>query len=225
MLLCALRVLTVVALGVAILTPMAHAQTSIWSEFAPRLLPPTDNLAVRLDFDDRPVEFRIPTNVSLGRMLEGDSTVGLGVARLRPELGMSRRALNVDLSAGSPYRFIDIDLQQTAVSFDLKLMWPSQPDPSGVGAVQPYVSFGPAVFVAERNPFGNPLGLQADTAVRVGMKAEAGVTWRLDRNTALFSEYRFTRGGDTPILSSGGRMGPGSNASGFDLLYGVRFSY
>jgi hypothetical protein len=196
-----------------------------WSDFTPRLIAPTDNLLFRVELEDRN-EARFPTSLSLGRWLEGDSSVGFGVSRLRPEIGLARRAPVSDVGVGNPYRVIDTDLQQTAISFDLRLDWPTPLESqSGGGALKPYLLLGPAVFVAERNPFGNPLGLLADTAVRLGMKAEAGITWMLDRHTALFSEYRFTHGGDSPILSSGGRLGPGGSATGYDILYGIRFSY
>lgn len=224
----ALRVAVVTALSVIVLTPTVHAQTSaVWTDFAPRLLPPTDNLATRLDFEVRAADpGPIPTSLSLGRVLEGESSVSLGVIRLRPEMGLTRRPLSVDVGAATPYRTIDIDLQQTSVSFDLKFKWPSK-DSSGIILFEPYLQFGPAVFVAERNPFGNPLGFQADTSVRLGVKAEAGITWRLDGNTSFFSEGRYIRGGDTAILSSGGRFGPGpgSSPSGYDLVSGLRLSF
>jgi hypothetical protein len=204
----------------------AFGQTSLWSSFLPGTPPPTDSLLPQMELETRNLEWSFPTSLSLGQWLEGESTAGFGVARLRPDLGLSRRPQGLEVGVGTPYRLIDTDLQQTAISFDVKLAWPSRTDPaSSGGAFQPYLSFGPAVFVAERNPFGNVMGTLADTAVRVGMKAQAGVTWKLDRNTALFSEYRFTHGGDSPILSSGGRLGPGNSASGYDILYGVRFSY
>jgi hypothetical protein len=224
----ALRVVLVAALSVIMLTPSVHAQTgAVWTDFAPRLLPPTDNLMTRADFEVRaPDSGPIPTSLSLGRVLEGESSVSLGVTRLRPEMGLTRRPLTVDVGAATPYRNIDVDLQQTSVSFDLKFRWPSR-DSSGGSLVESYLLFGPGVFVAERNPFGNPLGFQADTSVRLGVKAEAGITWRLDGNTSFFSEYRFIRGGDTAILSSGGRFGPGpgSSPSGYDLLSGLRLSF
>jgi hypothetical protein len=228
MLLDALRVLVMAGLSVAMLTATVHAQTSaVWSDFAPRLLPPTDNLMTRMDFEVRMQDSApIPTSVSLGRVLDGESSVSLRVQRLRPEIGLTRRPLAVDVGAGTPFRIIDTDLQQTAVSFDVKFTWPSR-DQSSDSLIEPYLLFGPAAFVAERNPFANPLGLQADTSLRVGLKAEAGITWRLDRNTSLFSEYRFIRGGDNPILSSGGRLGPGpgSSPSGYDLVSGIRLTF
>jgi hypothetical protein len=131
----------------------------------------------------------------------------------------------VEPGAGTAYRLIDTNLQSTAVSIDFKLAWPSRWESSGVNLFQPYFSFGPALFVAERNPFANPLGTLADVAVRIGVKAWAGVTWQFDQNAAFFGEYRLTRGLEDPLLSSGGRLGPGSGVSGYDLLYGIRFKF
>jgi hypothetical protein len=216
--------LTVVVLATCVMAAPVCGQSLAWWDVSPQLIPPSDVLVPREDAFDLPPAPPIPLTVSLGRWLEADSSVGFDVTRLRPDLGLSRLALGIEPTAGTAYRFIDSNLQQTAVSVDLKLVWPS-PRESGAGLLQPYLAFGPAVFVAERNPFANPLGTLADVAVRVGLKAGAGISWQFDTAAALFGEYRIMRGTDSPLLSSGGRLGPGSGASGYDLLYGLRLRF
>jgi hypothetical protein len=219
----ALGLLAVAIAGLGVVPVPVNAQSLAWWDVSPPLVPPSDALVPRDNpFDLSPSSG--PLMVSLGRWLEADSSVGFDVTRLRPDLGVSRLALDVPPAAGTVYRFIDSNLQQTAVSVDLKLVWPTARD-TRAGVVQPYVAFGPALFVAERNPFANPLGTLADVALRVGIKAGAGISWQFDSAAALFGEYRVTRGTESPLLSSGGRLGQGSAASGYDLLYGLRLRF
>jgi hypothetical protein len=219
----ALALVTVSVLALCLAAGPVHAQSLAWWDFSPRLIPPTDVLIPRDDVQQLSSP-GFPTSVSLGRWLEADSSVGFDVTRFRPELGLSRLAPGIEPNAGTAYRLIDSNLQQTAVSVDLKLVWPSARD-AVTGLLQPYLAFGPAVFLSERNAFANPLGTLADVAVRVGVKAGAGISWQIDTAVALFGEYRVTRGTDSPLLSSGGRLGPGSGASGYDLLYGLRLRF
>jgi hypothetical protein len=212
-----------VASSLALCVPAgpAHGQSLAW-DFSPRLLPSTD-----ITFKDDLLQLpsaTLPTSVALGRWFEADSSVGLDLTRFRPDLGLSRLAPGIEPSAGTAYRFIDSNLQQSALSLDLKLVWPSTWD-AATGLLRPYLAFGPALFFSERNPFANPLGTMADVAVWVGVKAGAGISWQIDSAASLFGEYRITRGTDSPLLSTGGRLGSGNSASGFDLLYGVRFKF
>ena len=203
----------------------AYGQSPLWSDFSPRLLSVSDIPLATLKDDVLQLSSSpSSTSVPLGRWFDADSSVGLDVTRFRPDLGLSRLAPGVEPIAGTAYRFIDSNLQQTALSLDLKLVWPSRWD-AVTGLLQPYLAFGPTLFFSERNPFANPLGTMADVAVWVGVKAGAGISWQIDSAAALFGEYRVTRGTDSPLLSSGGRLGPGNSASGFDLLYGVRFKF
>jgi len=84
------------------------------------------------------------------------------------------------------------------------------------------VAVGPALLVVESD---DPLGVLADrpdVTLSLGVRAGAGVTWRLDRNATLFGEYRFTRSGDSALAPPGGAAG---DVSGYDFLYGVRFRF
>jgi len=218
-----LAAMTVSMLALCLGAGPVDGQSLAWWDFSPRLIPPTDVLIPRDDVQQLPSP-AFATSVSLGRWLEADSSVGFDVTRFRPDLGLSRLAAGIEPNAATAYRFIDSNLQQTAVSLDLKLVWPSARD-ADTGPLQPYLAFGPAIFVSERNAFANPLGTLADVAVWVGVKAGAGISWQIDAAAALFGEYRITRGTDSPLLSSGGRLGPGSGASGYDLLYGLRLRF
>jgi hypothetical protein len=219
-----LRVLLVAALWVCVAAAAAYAQSGIWWDFSSRLRPTLDDLPSRNEAADRGPDAPAAPSIALGRWLDAESSLGFDVTRLRPDLGLSRIAPGIEPGAGTPYRLIDSNLQHTAVSFDLRLVWPS-PREYGSSGLQPYFAVGPAVFVAERNPFANPLGTLADVAVRIGLKAGAGIHWQFDPTAALFGEYRLMRGTDNPVLSSGGRLGSGSGVSGHDLLYGLRLRF
>ena len=202
---------------------VAQAQSVAWSDVTTPLIPSTDTHLFRT-VDERP-DAPMPTSLPLGRWLEADSSVGVDVTRLKADLGLSRVVNGLEPTAGTPYRLIDSNLQNTAVSLDLKLRWPSSVMEAGIGMLRPYFSFGPALFVTERNPFANVLGTLADVAVRIGVKAAAGVSWHLMPDGAFFGEFRMIRGIEGPLLSSGGRLGSDNGASGYDLLYGLRLRF
>lgn len=142
--------------------------------------------------------------------------VGIDVTPLRPGLAAAPAGDTRDPRArvGDPGR---------AISFDLRLRWPSARGETGeAGVLQPYVAVGPALLVAESD---DPLAVLADrpdVTLSLGVRAGAGVTWRLDRNATLFGEYRFTRGGDSALMPLGGTAG---DLTGYDFLYGVRFRF
>lgn len=142
--------------------------------------------------------------------------VGFDVTPLRPVLSAAPAEDPRDPRSrvGDPGR---------AISFDLRLRWPSAlGETGGTGALQPYVAVGPALLVAESD---DPLAVLADrpdVTLSLGVRAGAGVTWRLDRNATLFGEYRFTRGGDSALAPLGGAA---RDVSGYDFLYGVRLRF
>jgi hypothetical protein len=146
--------------------------------------------------------------------------LGVGVQPLRGDGGSGSVAGAPQ--AGGPYRLLDD--RGTAISFDLRLRWPSPVDLAGAGALQPYVAVGPALFLAEPDMSSQILNSRADTALSLGVRAGAGVTWAFDRHSSFFSEYRFTRGA-RESNAVGGRNGAGEEPVGFDLLYGVRFRF
>jgi hypothetical protein len=158
-----------------------------------------------------------------GVWIDSAATFGLGVGvhPLRGDRGVTPPSGPTQSLLG-PYRLLED--RSTAISFDLRLRWPSPLDLHGAGVLQPYAAVGPALLLAEPAAAAQVLYGRADTGLALGVRAGAGVTWEFDRNTAFFSEYRFIRAGrDSHAL---GVRGSGSQeSSGFDLLYGVRFRF
>ena len=179
----------------------------------------------RLDFGTPPVEAPSLFGLLSGVWLDSVPGLGLGVGvqPLRRDRGpMSASLADAAQALLGPYR--PLGDRGTAISFDLRLRWPSPLDLPGAGALQPYVAVGPALFVAEPDVPSQILNSRADTALSLGVRAGAGVTLDFDRNASFFSEYRFTRGArDSNVL--GGRGSGGEDPVGFDLLYGVRFRF
>jgi len=119
-------------------------------------------------------------------------------------------------------RLIDPELHFDALSFDLKVRWPA-PAGTGSSSLRPYVSFGPALFVARPGDV-TALGLvgdRRDVSLSLGVIGGAGLSWQLGENTALFGEYRFTQSGSSRLLPIGERGALGRDADTSDLLYGI----
>jgi len=120
-------------------------------------------------------------------------------------------------------RLIDPELHSDARSFDLKVR---RPAPAGTGSsssLQPYVSVGPALFVARPGDVTGLglLGARREVSLSLGVLGGAGLSWRLGENTALFGEYRVTRSGSSRLLPIGERGALGRDADAADLRYGV----
>jgi hypothetical protein len=153
--------------------------------------------------------------VDLGSML----SVGFGVS----PLGVQLPALPVGVSgqgrdAGPATA---LEAEGKALSFDVRLRWPGV---DGAGPLEPYLSFGPTLFLVEPDYAGLLLGTRTDPSVRVGAKAGAGLNWRLGRDVTLFGAYEFTTAADGP-LSAGVRTGSDPSAGGYDFTYGIRFRF
>jgi hypothetical protein len=130
--------------------------------------------------------------------------LGLGVAPLRWEVVPPPLALGADP-----------DVQSTALSFDVKLTWPG----AERSILEPYLAFGPALFVVEPDYVSRMLGTHVDPAFRLGAKAGAGLNWRLGKDATLFGAYEVT----TP--SPGARAPADSGIGGYDFTYGLRLRY
>jgi hypothetical protein len=153
--------------------------------------------------------------VDLGSVL----SVGFGVS----PLGVQLPALPVGVSgqgrdAGPATA---LEAESKALSFDVKLRWPGS---EGAGPLEPYLSFGPVLFLVEPDYAGVLLGTRTEPSVRVGAKAGAGLNWRLGRDVTLFGAYELTTPADGG-LSSGVRAGSDSSVGGYDLTYGIRFRF
>jgi len=163
------------------------------------------------------------------RWLDGSQPVmlGLGTSRFRVSTLGTKPVIAIEDPSygGVPYRLIDSDLYGTAVSFDLKLRWPfsSATASSGFGAVEPYLSFGPTLFVAGSDNvlrLGQP-GSRSEGAMSLGLSWGAGLSWRFTRNVELFGGYRFMQYGRESVFSHGERSSPETDLIGHDVLYGI----
>jgi hypothetical protein len=120
----------------------------------------------------------------------------------------------------APYRLLD---PSASISFDLRLAWPLGPSGAPVSGLEPYLTLGPGVFLSDAPEIDAPLGPRGDASAVLGVKAGAGLTWRVDPGTALFGEYRMTRGAVDALRPAG--HGSATDTRGFDVLYGVRFKF
>ena len=111
-----------------------------------------------------------------------------------------------------------LDLQSTALSFDLKLKWPGS---DVLGSLEPYVVVGPALFVVEPDYVSRMLGTRVDPTLRLGTKAGAGVNWHLGKDITLFGAYESTN--PSPVF--GGKTSGDSAVTNHDFTYGIRLRY
>lgn len=164
----------------------------------------------------------------LGYWLDDSRAFGIGLDLSRVQPNVSSKLLPVLQASppGAASRRIDTALNFDALAFALKLRWPS-PGADGLSPsdLQPYLSFGPALFVARPDDLAalSPTSSQRDTSLSLGMLGGAGLSWHLWENASVFGEYRFTQSGSQKFLPLGRPIGRDANTS--DLLYGlsVRF--
>jgi hypothetical protein len=106
-----------------------------------------------------------------------------------------------------------------AVSFDLKLRWPTADLP-----IEPYVVLGPALFVDQPQDL-SMTAIPGDPVVRLGAKAGAGFNWRLGKDATLFGSYDVTTSAADRFALPGSKGSAANGPVGYDLLYGVRFGF
>jgi opacity protein-like surface antigen len=160
----------------------------------------------------------------LERWLDGSQplTFGLDTGRYRVTTFGAKSAIGAEDPSYDqmPYRLVDPDLHGTAISFDLKLRWPSASSAGTIGRVEPYLSFGPSLLLmgSDLGPRPAALAPQSDGAMALGLSWGAGISWRLSRNAELFGGYRFMQYGREGVLSPGERD---ADLIGHDVLYGI----
>ncbi len=151
-------------------------------------------------------------------------SLGLGVdlSRVQPNASSKLGSAPTVPQGAVAARLIDPELHFDALSFDLKVRWPA-PAGTGSSSLRPYVSFGPALFVARPGDVTalGLLGDRRDVSLSLGVIGGAGLSWQLGENTALFGEYRFTQSGSSRLLPIGERGALGRDADTSDLLYGI----
>ena len=112
-----------------------------------------------------------------------------------------------------------LDLYMTPMAFDLMLRWPLLPtDAVPQGRLQPYLTVGPAVALAEAKDTTNLMPTdQYETDFPPGVQAAAGLVWQFYPHVAFFAEYRYTH--FSPEFTF--RTPPGSTRLRFEL--GTRY--
>jgi hypothetical protein len=146
--------------------------------------------------------------------------LGFGVTPLRSQFGLPPAATSGAFGGESEHA-LDADSHGTALSFDLKLAWPGT---ARMGALEPYVALGPALFVIEPDYAGRLLSTRIDPTLQVGAKAGAGVNWRVGKRVTLFGAYEVMTAAPGG-LSSGGGNASDPGFTGYDFTYGLRFRY
>lgn len=122
--------------------------------------------------------------------------LGLEVSHFRPNISPQTNKFAVNGSNVGPGFTNTVNLSVTEIAFDLMLRWPelmaSPQFPKG--RLQPYLSVGPAIFIAtakDSTNFGPPND-QSTTDGSPGLTAGIGTTWLITQSIGVFGEYRFT---------------------------------
>src|SRR2546425_706761 len=136
----------------------------------------------------------------LGYWLESPPVFGLGIDafRFRPDIRRQTRTAKVcspGCAVGSA-TFEELELSILGVTLDARFRAPGMfaTDSIPNGRLQPYLTVGPTVFIAEAEDstnFAEP-SRQSDTDVAVGLTVGWGLAWQFHKHWAIFTEYRFT---------------------------------
>ena len=118
--------------------------------------------------------------------------VGLDLSHFRPDISRQTRSFCSRFCTSGI--FDDLDLSVWTLGFDAMLRFPLLKSPQfPKGQLQPYITVGPAIFVAHAEDRGNfEPSNQHDTDASVGVKVGAGVAWQFTKTIAMFGEYRYT---------------------------------
>ena len=118
--------------------------------------------------------------------------VGLDISHFAPNVSRQTRTFCSRFCVSG--EFDDFDLSVWTIGFDAMLRYPllkSSQFPNG--QLQPYLTIGPAIFVAHAEDSRNfEPSNQSNTDASVGVKLGAGVAWLFTKNIAVFGEYRHT---------------------------------
>ena len=158
------------------------------------------DLGLRTTVQDVKFDHGITFGGRAGYWLASAPVFGIGVDafRFRPNISRQTRDTKVcsDSCVSSSAEFQDLDLSVIAASVDIMFRAAGMLESDDIpqGRLQPYITIGPTVFIAEAKDstnFGPPAD-QSDTHVSVGFKVGGGFAWQFHRHAALFAEYRFT---------------------------------
>jgi opacity protein-like surface antigen len=158
----------------------------------------------------------------IDRWIDGSQPLSLGVDTSRFRVSSGTRPLigtEDPVLSGQQYRLLDSDLLGTAVSFDLTLRWPRASGSSGLGPLEPYLSFGPTLLLPGVEGVSRPGSASAkgDGPMALGLSWGAGLSWRLSPSTALYGGYRYLQFGRDSLSHDRSE----SELIGHDVLYGI----
>jgi opacity protein-like surface antigen len=118
---------------------------------------------------------------------------GLDLSHFSPNIGRQQRVVCTNNVCASGV-FDDLDLSIWTVAIDLLVRFPLLKSANfPKGQLQPYITVGPAIFVAhaeDDHNFQPPRQSNNDTTL--GVKVGAGVMWYFTPVVAMFGEYRWT---------------------------------
>jgi opacity protein-like surface antigen len=130
--------------------------------------------------------------------------VGLDLSHFRPNIGRQQRVVCSSSNVCVNGVFEDMDLSVWGVGIDAMFRFPllkSAKIPRG--QLQPYITVGPAIFVAHAEDSHNfQPSQQSNNDTSLGVKVGAGVAWHFTPVIAMFGEYRFTH--SSPEFTFGG---------------------
>ena len=118
--------------------------------------------------------------------------VGLDFSHFRPDIGRQTRTFCSSFCTSGV--FDDVDLSVWTIGFDAMFRFPLlKSSQFPMGQLQPYITVGPAIFVAHAEDSHNFVpSHQSDSDTSVGVKVGAGVAWHFTKLIAMFGEYRYT---------------------------------
>jgi opacity protein-like surface antigen len=133
-------------------------------------------------------------------LLGGHIGAELDVYHFRPDLEAQRvrfTGLLAGVQGDTRTRLQSADIEVTAVTLNLlyRLALLQQPR-FPRGRLQPYIGVGAGAFIARLSTTTSPFDENkdiADTDVRPGIQALAGVRWFFTRNLSVFAEYKFVQ--------------------------------
>jgi len=147
---------------------------------------PSPSGKVKARFEDAEFDSSFTLGGRFGRWLDTFPAFGLALDAFGYDASIeSQRTFVVTPGGNVSVRLRERDVSITAVSFDLMGRLPLLTTANFPhGRLQPYVSIGPALFIADPD--------RAAADVSLGVKAGGGVAWQMSKELAFFGEYRVT---------------------------------
>jgi len=201
--------------GLAALLPRAAAAEPYVLGYVGAAFTQDKDLRTELELNDAPFvngrahDLKFDTSVVFGGkggyyltrpILGGHLGAELDVYHFRPDLGQQTvtfTGLFAGVNGETRTKLQSADIEVTAATINLLYRFGFLTDqrfPNG--RLQPYVGVGGGAFIARLSTRTSPFDENkdiADTDVRPGVQALAGLKWFLTRNIALFAEYKFVQ--------------------------------